>query len=314
MSGALKTTRALCFLASLFMDAHGDDIWATQLLQRKLVLSGTATEFGLPEERLKAAEPLWWFHCPKCGTSFINALINLPGVCPGLALHSVDSTTLGPCFGPNFSTNVCPSWCSGMECIFPPHQGLGNYTAKEGRLVGFFRDPDQRLLSMYHSWGNGPGCFDWADTLKNMTKPPFLEYADLMKGGMTYQLTQADQRSTAGTLLDVHRPMTSDDAKEASRRVKEGFAFVGLTEEWDTSICLFHKMFGGHCHAEEFVDIRPTSSGKDASVDYDASELMGFHDDIDEVVYSAALEVFRANIVLYNVSQDSCRSCFSVRS
>ena len=66
-------------------------------------------------------------------------------------------------------------------------------------------------------------------------------------------------------------------------------------------------MFGGHCHAEEFVDIRPTSSGKDASVDYDASELMGFHDDIDEVVYSAALEVFRANIVLYNVSQDSCR-------
>ena len=201
-----------------------------------------------------------------------------------------------------------------MECVFPPHQGIGNYTAKQGRLVGFFRDPDQRLLSMYHSWGNGPGCFDWSDTLKNMTLRPFLEYADLMKGGMTYQLTEAGQKSTIGTILDVHRPMTPDDAKEASRRVREGFAFVGLTEEWDMSICLFHKIFGGDCHAEEFADIRPTSSGKDASVDYDTSELMGFHDDIDEVVYSAALEVFKANIVLYNVSQDSCRSCFSVRS
>ena len=131
---------------------------------------------------------------------------------------------------------------------------------------------------------------------------------------MTYQLTQVDQRSTTGTILDVHRPMSFDDAKEASRRVKEGFAFVGLTEEWDMSICLFHKMFGGHCRAEEFMDIRPTSSAKDASVDYDTSELMGFHDDIDEVVYSAALEVFKTNIALYNVSQDSCRSCFSVRS
>ena len=179
--------------------------------------------------------------------------------------------------------------------------------------MGLFRDPDQRVLSLYHSWGHGPGCFDWSDTFNNMTRPPFLEYADLMKGGMTYQLTQVDQRSTAGTPLDVHRPMTSEDAKEASRRVREGFAFVGLTEEWDLSICLFHKMFGGQCHAEEFEDVRPTSSGKNASVDYDTSELMGFHDDIDEVVYSAALDVFKANVALYNVSQDSCQPCFSVR-
>ena len=229
-------------------------------------------------------------------------------------MHRVDSTTLGPCFAPIFLTDVCPAWCSGMECVFPPHQALGNYTdyaAKKGRLVGLFRDPDQRLLSVYHSWGNGPGCVDWSAAANNITLPPFLEYAELEKGGMTYQLTQVDP---LGFPLEARRrPMTTEDAKEASRRVREGFAFVGLTEEWDMSVCLFHKMFGGHCHAAEFEDIRPTSPGKNASVDYDTSELMGFHDDIDEVVYSAALDVFKANIALYNVSQDSCQSCFSVR-
>ncbi len=29
-------------------------------------------------------------------------------------------------------------------------------------------------------------------------------------------------------------------------------AFVGITEEWDESVCLFHRMFGGHIHPMEF--------------------------------------------------------------
>ena len=38
------------------------------------------------------------------------------------------------------------------------------------------------------------------------------------------------------------------------------FAFVGLTEEWDLSVCLFHRMFGGECHVREFLDVRPGST------------------------------------------------------
>ena len=204
-----------------------------------------------------------------------------------------------------------------MECVYPPHPALGNYTAKKGRLVGFFREPDQRILSGYHdlddafastfSWDHWPACDEWR-ALEQLPRKPLLEFANLWKGGMTYQLTGD------GSPLDPQRPkMTSEDAREASRRVREGFAFVGITEEWDMSVCLFHKMFGGPCQPEEFVDIRPSSWGKNASVDYDTSQLLGFHDDIDEVVYSAALGVFKANLVVYNVSKDSCRSCFSVR-
>ena len=54
--------------------------------------------------------------------------------------------------------------------------------------------------------------------------------------------------------LDPNRSkITLEVAQEAAKRVREGFAFVGITEEWDLSACLFHEMFGGDCHAWDFV-------------------------------------------------------------
>ena len=54
--------------------------------------------------------------------------------------------------------------------------------------------------------------------------------------------------------LDPNRSkITLEVAQEAAKRVHEGFAFVGIAEEWDLSVCLFHEMFGGDCHAWDFV-------------------------------------------------------------
>ena len=194
-----------------------------------------------------------------------------------------------------------------------------------------FRDPDQRILSGYHDDANNFAAEDYGSYLVDMSrhkiqeskanctgsmvrglpKIPLSEFAETWKGGMTYQLV-ADQETT--TALDPRRlRVTRRDATEAARRVREDFAFVGLTEEWDLSICLFHKIFGGSCHAFEFEDTRPSFAGKSADKDYDTSQLEGWHDDIDEVVYAAALEVFRRNLVLFNVSQETCQECSSQR-
>ena len=44
----------------------------------------------------------------------------------------------------------------------------------------------------------------------------------------------------------------------ARTRVRQ-MAFVGMTEAWDLSVCLFHAMFGGECLAVEFNNSRPSS-------------------------------------------------------
>ena len=43
---------------------------------------------------------------------------------------------------------------------------------------------------------------------------------------------------------------------EAERRLRTGLAFIGLTEYWDLSICLFHAMFGGAPRPGSFANTR----------------------------------------------------------
>merc|ERR1712107_340610 len=47
----------------------------------------------------------------------------------------------------------------------------------------------------------------------------------------------------------------------AKDRLITGFAFVGLTHEWDLSVCLFHAKFGGACNKREFQNIRSAKDG-----------------------------------------------------
>ncbi len=44
---------------------------------------------------------------------------------------------------------------------------------------------------------------------------------------------------------------------EAVRRIEHDLAFVGLTERFDESVCLFHARFGGHPVPAQFVNVRP---------------------------------------------------------
>ncbi|CAE7576189.1 unnamed protein product [Symbiodinium sp. CCMP2456] len=304
---------------------------SVQLLQHKLVLGGPA------ELRLQEAEPIYWVHFPKCGSSLINALIHLPGVCPLARNLVLDEKSLGACWLEVWYKDWCHEacdkdkfWCPPVHGNLLPHQPIANYSALAGKLVGMFRNPEQRILSGYRDDFNNFAAVNYAghlqqilamyangtldmerctDSLHGLPKVPLLEFAEGWKGGMTYQLVV--EHPTAQT-LDLERPqMTLQDAEEAARRVREGFAFVGITEEWDLSVCLLHKMFGGACQASDFENANPTSAGKSAHVDYDTSELMGWHDDVDGVVYAAALDVFHKNLNALNVSHESCRECYS---
>lgn len=94
------------------------------------------------------------------------------------------------------------------------------------------------------------------------------------------------------------------NVSEAVRRVEEDFAFVGMTDHWNLSICLFHAMHGGRVHAFEFANSRPTRRYGRESVD-----LILDADDDDEAVFAAATRRFRRDLAKVGLSLDGNHSC-----
>ena len=105
--------------------------------------------------------------------------------------------------------------------------------------------------------------------------------------------------------------------EEAKRRIDEGFAFIGDTDQWDLSICLFHAMFGGKCLPVELHDMRPThydhgkaSGVKGAKADDPAKQAEALRqvyvDPIDTAMYAHAMLRFEADLAKHRVSRALC--------
>ena len=80
--------------------------------------------------------------------------------------------------------------------------------------------------------------------------------------------------SASGQQCSEQKP----DLEKALQRLQDGFKFVGLTEYWEASVCLFHAMFGGECDAMEFENTRPgptTQQNRGKLAEYDVSVLKG---------------------------------------
>ena len=196
--------------------------------------------------------------------------------------------------------------------------GDGGGTTPPAVLVGFFRDPARRAVSDFYYTAvdaNGAkrkqGSFGMpGDTIKRL----HAELGELGKGGGGGGVTPRVQRflrwpgiaSCQAKLLlgrECHArgTVTPDDAARAAAIVEKGFAFVGITEEWDASVCIFHARFGGPpaVDAERRV-LRATDHGSDGEGLYHGVRLGDLRgaDEADEAVYAAARRVFERDRAL----------------
>ena len=103
---------------------------------------------------------------------------------------------------------------------------------------------------------------------KNKSSWPFdwepanvLQYAHAVAGCSVKMLTRDGVSSWENnvTICGDPRPVTSDEIDLAVERLNTGFAFVGILEEWDLSICLLHAKFGGPCASYELEEGHTTS-------------------------------------------------------
>jgi len=296
--------------------------------------------------RLRAAIPLAWTHVPKCGSTFANSLVRLPGVCPGFPWPDMANPP-GLSFGDGeFVLPIdWPERCPGLKQLattFPPlvfgdHCNVGSSfdDVYDNHGVIMLRQPEQRLISAYNflqkkndsHWlklSKGWNVTEFARetagcAVRMLTKEPLSLSNRWHKGCRRssrnvysgchngwYDCMGVDVQ--AGTI--IHQPglrISSADVNEARARLR-AYAFVGITEEWSLSICLLHAMFGGECNPIEFSNVNMARSS--ASDMYDTSVLQGFTDEYDGALYREALSIFTANLRLYGVSKQSCKSCF----
>ncbi|CAK0859196.1 unnamed protein product [Prorocentrum cordatum] len=165
------------------------------------------------------------------------------------------------------------------------------------------RQPEQRILSGFAHDKHGAG--------PNNSHLDVLSYAKLVQGCQVRMLL-------GSTCYDRRRlnesTITGEHIGKAIKALDEGFAFVGILEEIELSVCLFHAMFGGACRAAEFVNIRPSydrfrrgPQRMQATADHNVSVLSGWTDEIDRPLYEHAVGIVHSNI-RYGVHGEACRS------
>lgn len=189
-----------------------------------------------PTDYLQAAMPLAWTHIPKCGSSLLNSLVRLPAVCPGVP---VGDKIYG---GPN---NISPNElyrCEGLNLVGGAYGHINVGSMYEhvyhNHGVIMLRQPEQRVISMYnHHVRDGSGIV----AKYNMTVADFANAT----AGCEVRMMTKDGRGWEGC-EGVNRQLefiaslkvSDSDVVMAQERL-HGYAFVGITEYWAESICLF---------------------------------------------------------------------------
>merc|ERR1740129_1193768 len=98
----------------------------------------------------------------------------------------------------------------------------------------------------------------------------------------------------------------SDEMVQRAVEKVKAIGFVGLTEEWLLSVCLFHAKFGGDMLQAEQVNVRkaPEQSSGDKLVHILKSANFT---PADQVVYVAAQERFFREVEEYGLTKELCR-------
>lgn len=257
----------------------------------------SANESKAREELL----PLKWLHFPKCGTSFGSTVYHF--ACPGIAPDARPEPRVNgsSVYMASLLTDYPPErWCVGGFLELPVvHKPLRD--ARQARhTVAMFRQPKQRLLS---HWFHASKGMHLSTGAMSSLYP--------VQGCMTNMLLGRGCYLTVGERPKA-RPPTKAETLNAVRLVAE-LGFVGLTEEWTLSICLFHAMFGTPPLAVEFLNVRvgTRSDLKEADGSYREDLLPGYRDPFDEAVYAEAKRVFSMRLAQYGCNQPGHDSAFN---
>lgn len=160
------------------------------------------------------------------------------------------------------------------------------------------RQPEQRLISALHHKRLNHKKLSVAKLLPRLIRK--------QSGCAVKMLTRSPSGAVPFGSCAQGEPPTAEEVSEAIHRLQTGFAFVGLTDRWEWSMCLWDAKYGNACNDFNFVNVRP---GQNETKTYDTSELGNFTDTWDGPLYKAAKTFFMEEIKKYGVTDASCQAC-----
>ena len=252
-----------------------------------------------------------WLHVPKTASSFSYTL-----------LHSANASLPDDIEHPQSFAGAARFARQYPRAIWAPTMMPGSwghvsvttsaYREWRGFFVGMFRDPLQRALSAYF-------YFALPDKSRGGDRLSFARYFQRTKGTAVKQLAG---QSTSGMECNIlgrsqlhGRWITCREPRVlvpnvtvAIHRLEDGFRFVGLTDFYNLSICLFHTMVPGPCRAYEFFNNNRGALHSDHGVQTALCNLSlaDTVDEFDQPLYDVAKQRFWADVRQYELTPESC--------
>lgn len=253
-----------------------------------------------------------WVHIPKTGTSFIITLwlyatsaidSSMPRRTIDTAVDSFFHSKCPDCYDFALMSRYPLELFSPKMHIRRPFASLHTSHQPYGSLkpdkwegtqeLVFLREPHARVVSAFdhdmHMYGNDANKQKIkAECEGNVTC--FAAQPGQM-GCMTRMLTGATcsihERSDHAVPLEHVGLSKTQTRLEKAKLALAAMAFIGLTEEWNESLCRFHQQFGGRPIQEQFQNVRKGT--KETTVD---DLLPSYKDPLDEDLYAFAVEEF----------------------
>ena len=264
---------------------------------------------------------LRWLHIQKCGQSFASTvfLFGCPQDIARQALRFLSTTKdtkkvlhadqrwLNDCIASNATFGIILRPMGGHS----PHVGSPQVSS---HLAVMLREPEQRLLSHFeyfvaesHPAAHGPVRLLFPGRMPNATRgmpAQQSKYHDWIRNQANWH---CQTKMLTGLACNSPVQVMPSRVNQALQVVQRA-AFVGLLEEWPTSVALFHCKFMGGVGilAEELLNIHKSTDSKpglkvlDAKPErHRAPDGIVRVDAADEKVYSAGSRRLRDDVRLF---------------
>lgn len=252
------------------------------------------------DPRPKLLKTLMWLHIPKCGTSLGTVVHGY--LCQSemsqyenprpfarradLAWHKACDI----CELERMKAKYTPQWDGQIMKLLPRpedrkycdwnvsfrggffgHNPLGrDHNFEKVQVIGLFRDPRRRAVSAWnhnkhtHHLGTNDATSRYPSNVSQPGTRLQLERATQTVGEFARHphVQGCQTKMLIGGQCGMHEDLTPTKLTDASSKLYK-LAFVGLTEYYNISVCLFHDMWGGDPQPHMFQNARPAKTHSD---------------------------------------------------